>query len=116
RRELRRRQAREPRALVGREHAERRPAGGEDLAALEDDVILAGTEADAEHGERGAHARVARPGVGLVVVVGVDGLHAELARERRDLRHGVAVEHDESPAASGEVRVEGYEALANELD
>ena len=113
----------QPGVPVGREHAVRRAAAGQHLAALEDHVVLRGVQGDAAVGERAADAGVARQGVRVVVVVGVDRLHMELARQGDDLVAGLAVADDQAdavvavaPAELGQVGVERLDAVADELD
>ena len=69
----------QPGRPVGREHAVGLAAAGEDLVALEDDVVLRGVQGHAQVGERAARLGVARQGVGIVVVVGEDGLDCSSA-------------------------------------
>ena len=91
--------------------------------ALEDRVVLVQVQHDAGMGQRAEHALVALARAGLVVVVGVDRLHAELARQLRDLGAGRAVAHDQADALDAvgasepaQLFVEVEQRLVDELD
>ena len=106
----------QPCVLVGREHRVRRAALRQHFAALEDDVVFARVQRDAGVAERRAHRRVAREGVGFVVVVRVDRLRTEFAGEPYDLGPRRAVAHQQAPAEGAQLRVELAHAVVDELD
>ena len=78
---------------------------------------------DAGLGQPAAHLGVSRQRAGLVVVVGVDRLHAELHGQRRQQRLHIAVANDQPDprhavrqAQAAQLRVEIDQTVADELD
>jgi hypothetical protein len=88
----------EPGILVGCEDAERATAQGQHFVAFKDHLVLAQVQRDAGFGQAAPRACLAGQCGGLVVVVGVDGLHAQLPGQRHDLVLGPAVPHDQPGA------------------
>ena len=76
-------------------------------------------QGDARIGQGTAHHGIARQGLGLVVVVGEDGLHTQFARQAGDVLLGQRVPHDQagpglaSQLAQGLVQL--HQGLADEL-
>jgi hypothetical protein len=88
----------EPGVPVRRKDAEGATALGQQLVALEDQVVLAQVQRDAGIGQRAAYPRIAGQGCGFVVVVGKDRLHAQPGGQRDDLVAGPPVAHDQAHA------------------
>jgi CheY-like chemotaxis protein len=112
----------QPCVLVRREHAVGIASLGEQLVALEDDMVLDGMHRHANVGQPSAHARVARQGGGVVVVIGIYRLRAQNVRQRRDLVDRVAMPHDQPAALDAvrtaqraQLRVQADQAVADEF-
>ncbi len=93
------------------------------LVALEDRVVLVQVQHDAGVRQRAEHLLVALARGGLVVVVGIDRLHAELAGQPRDLVDRRAVAHDQpdpldavGASQTAQLFVEVEQRLVDELD
>ena len=117
--QLRGQQPRQPGFLVGREDGVRCPAAGEDLAALEDHVVLAGVQGNAQAGQRAAHAGIARLGLRLVVVCGIHGLHTQGLGQGGQRFGSVAVLDDQAsfflPGQRAQVRIQLEQGGPDEL-
>ncbi|MNZ84055.1 hypothetical protein D3C78_1028000 [compost metagenome] len=109
----------QPGVLVGREHAERCAREREHFVALEDHMVLERVQRHAARLQGRAHARVARQGLGLVVVVGEHGRGAQLLRQPWNFRFGHALAHDQSglrvAAERAQVRIQRHQAVPDEL-
>jgi len=97
-----------------------RPGPGQDLVALENDLVLEGVEGDTVTLQRVAHGFVARHRLGLVIVVGKHRLGRQLAGQPRQLIYRNRMAHDQSRAGQtgplAQVPVEFQQRFANELD
>ena len=62
------------------------------------------------------HALIARDGVGFIVVVGINGVHAQLQSKARDELHRVAVQHNQPTSMGAQSRINLNERLIDEGD
>ncbi len=113
----------EPRVLVGCEHAKRVTRLREQLAPLEDHVVLVTVQQDTGVGQIAKHLGVARQRRRIVVVVGEHRLDLQPLGQRGNGPAGLVVQHDEAgtcPTAGlpegVQVRVELHQRLADEFD
>ncbi len=86
-------------------------------------MVLHGAQADAGLRQPPAGHGVARQRIGLVVVAGVHGLHAQGLGQVGDLVHRLAVAHDQAHAVhpmcgaqGAQFGVHAHQAVADELD
>ena len=109
----------QPSVFVGREHAIRRAALGQHLLAFKHHMVFEGEEILALLGQQGAHAVVALDRVGLVIVVGINRLGAEFARQGTHLLRGLAVAHDQpglgQACERAQRRIEVIQAAQNKV-
>ena len=114
--QVERRQRPQPRVLVRREHGKRLAGLRQHLVALEDHVVLARLERDAAVGEVVRDGGVAVARRRLVVVVRVDGVHAEVRRERADRVARGPWRTISAPPRARERPVELDDGVVDELD